>query len=156
MVTRLVEMYSLVEWDTQLRTMFCLGYDPYYFGTNVEGGAAKRARELLESLGVFYYRDMENGQGIMLRPTNGNRFEEFTGNEVIFNTPCPCYFFTANMAYPSMRPVDYIPPDNFTKAENFLKYKEKWGDTKQWTEWNKPKLITHITNKVVRTIKKEM
>lgn len=156
MKTRYIEMYSLVPWDNQLRKQFCLGYDPYYFKEgSAEGVAASNARELLQSLGVFYYRDIENSKGLLLQPSQGDGCEKFVGKDVILDPPLSCYFFTANVLYPAIRPIDYTAPENITRAENYLNYKEKWGDTKQWLEWNTPKTIIHVTSKFVKSIKKE-
>jgi len=154
MSTRHIEMYSLNSWDNGLRKQFCLGYDPYFFNeTSVEGIAAHKARELLQSLGVFYYRDSENSKGLLLSPNNGSNFHLFTGDDKIFEPPIRCYFFTAHVLYPAIRPIDFICPSNITKAKGFLKYKEKWGDTKQWLEWNSSKNVLHMTSKFIKTVK---
>ncbi len=146
MQTRFVEMYSLIPWDSKLRRMFSLGYDPYFYEQRtVEGVAADRARELLSSIGCFYYRDSENGQSsVMLKPTCGTRYEEITGKHVIFENPLTCYFFSAHVAYPGIIPLDHVPPRRIAEATKYEEFRAKWGDTKQWLHWNEQREIIEI------------
>ena len=155
MQTRYVEMYSLCRWEKPLRKQFCLGYDPYFFAQSREGAAALRARELLASLGVFYYRDTENSKGILLQPTVGKAFERITGKECVFDPPLECYFSTVNVLYPAIVPIDYPVPTNIANSEKYLEYKEKWGDTKQWLRWCVPTTISQISSKMVRQVPKK-
>lgn len=151
MRTRYVEMYSLVEWHAELRRSFCLGYDPYYYNDRVpEGMAASKARSLLCSLGVFFYRDIENGQGLILKPEIGSHNYSFEGSNIVFEAPLSCYFFNVEVAYPAIVPVDYQPPPNIVKAQPYLKLKEKWGDTKKWLSWNEPKQILQVTSNFIK------
>lgn len=151
METRYIEMYSLCNWEPVLRKRFCLGYDPYYFDTgSTLGIAAEKARELLRSLGVFYYRDIENSRGILLQPTEGAELHKITGKEAVFDPPLECRFFNVKVLYPSMVPVDYAPPTKITLAEKYQEYKTKWGDTKLWLAWAQPIKITQVTAKFVR------
>jgi hypothetical protein len=113
--------------------------------------AAKRARELLQQLGVFFYRDIENSNGIILAPITGSRCEIFKpGMPVIFDPPLECYFFNVKVLYPSILPVDYVPPSKITSNAKYVEYKEKWGDTKQWLRWNDPKKLIQLDPKFVK------
>lgn len=142
---RYIEMYSLVAWDNSIRTRFCLGYDPFYYNERTaEGIAAANARKLLIDLGVFYYRDIQNSVGILMQPTVGDGIDKFSDLTTVlrFEPPLTCYFFNVLVAYPSIHPVDYVLPDNVARTGTYFKYKEKWGDFKQWLSWNEPKKIT--------------
>lgn len=152
MQTRFVEMYSLVQWDDSLRRMFQLGYDPYYYEpTSIQGVAASKARELLSDIGCFYYRDSENGQSsVVLIPKCGLRQEEITGKQQYFNPPLVCYFYSAQVVYPSITPVDHQPPKRIAEAEKYEEYKARWGDTKQWLHWGEQKEILEIAPGHVR------
>ncbi len=154
---RYVEMYSLVAWDNSIRTKFCLGYDPFYFNErSTEGIAASNARNLLTQLGVFYYRDIENNVGMILEPSvpGGDKFKDKTST-LFFNPPLSCFFFNVKVAYPSIHVLDYPIPDNMVKMEPYFKFKEKWGDNKQWLSWNEPKRIVRAAPGFITHAKKQ-
>lgn len=153
MKTRYVEMYSLVEWPKELRTNFCLGYDPYHHAEGtVEGIAASKARELLQGLGVFFYRDIENGYGLRVSPIQGQRSELFQNQpeRMLFDPILSCYFFNVNVAYPSIRPLEYVPPKRRMPGDKLEIFRQKHGDIRQWLAWNKPVKLVYLDNRSVK------
>ena len=151
MQVRYVEMYGLCQWEGALRRRFCLGYDPYFYSPGTrEGIAADNARQLLQQLGVFYYRDDQNSKGILLTPTAGAEASRLSGMDMVFNPALTAYFFNVKVIYPAIAPVDYETPIKVTQAARFIEYKEKWGDTKHWLHWNDEVKVVRVTPGVVR------
>lgn len=127
------QMYSLREFPIELRETFELPGDPYSEDSENE----KAGKEYLRGLGVFFYRDEEHGEGIIIDPEDGNEtpIDERVG---FMAWKCSCDLDEDNLDV-----TDWPKPTR--------KHIKKHGDAKAWMEWNVVKTIMEFNETRVVT-----
>jgi hypothetical protein len=110
----MVQMYSVSEFDTNMRVNFQLPADPY---------RSDEAVEYLKNLGVFFYRDQEHAAGIIIQ--QGDEPVEDTGNFL-------AHYFDVDLG-PDGVPVSWDSPSSQIVSKN--------GDDKAWLFFNKQRVV---------------
>ena len=128
----LAHMYTIKEWDRSIRTTFEIPQDPY----DPDDTLADEAKEYLRSLGVFFYRDEENLNGIVL---------ETDDEESIFDKRG----FTAYKQLASLKNFT-IEPWFDTKSKDALDKIAKEGDDRAWLLFNEEKYVLEVRESSVR------
>ena len=119
----MAQMYSMSEFDEELRTSFQLPADPYQSDEGVN---------YLKDLGVFFYRDQEHGAGIIIQ--QGDEPVESTGNFL-------SYYFDVSIG-PDGTPNSWSQPSQDIIAKN--------GDDKSWLFFNKQRVVHSFDHFAIR------
>lgn len=113
------QMYAVQPFALDLRRAFQLPEDPYQEDESLR----KEALEYLQSLGVFFYRDEDHSEGVMIPPSDGD--------------PTPMWERSGFKAYKygclvqaeDLAVAGWENPDS--------RYVKKAGDDRAWIHWEK-------------------
>lgn len=144
-------MYSLTSWDQELRRKFYLPYDPYYFGQDKEkSDATEAAMQHLRNLGVFFYRDDDHSNGLLLRPTTPDA-PDYIEEDKPFSCedPLPVYMFNCEVHYPVITPTEWDLPEDRSMQFKYQQQIDKYGDARKWYRFNKECLLRQVQRGMV-------
>lgn len=119
------QVYSLRPLPDDLRLNFELPGDPYDASTEIAG----KALEFLKTLGVFFYRDEEHSEALIIEP------DDLTGS-IIEKVPIAAYKCGGVLSYEELVIVGWERP---TKV-----YVDKHGDDRAWLHWNEVKNVVEF------------
>ena len=119
----MAQMYSVREFDEDLRTKFQLPADPYQSDSGVE---------YLKELGVFFYRDQDHGAGIIIQ--QGDEPIQDTGNFL-------SHYFDVSLG-PDGSPNSWDRPSSEIVSKN--------GDDRAWLFFNKQRVVHSFDHFAIR------
>ena len=151
--TKSNQMYSLIEWDMELRTKFYLPYDPYYYGDDTEKlQSATSSKNYLRQLGVFFFRDDDHAIGLLQRPTTKNVPEMIQdGEQFHCEDPLPVFVFMCEVTYPVMEFIEWDKPKDAAEAQKYERVINRYGDAKKWLRFNHEMLLVKATTGMITT-----
>lgn len=137
------QMYHLKPLDKSIRTEFRLPFNPYFDDEDGE-----EAIEYLRGLGVFFYRDEENSEGILITPHphycdgTGVRVEvpvEDWGGFLAYKSACDLNFDLESQEEDEFEDIEVV-----TWERPKREYVKKWGDDRAWLNWNEQLQIVRV------------
>jgi len=121
----MAQMYSLKEFDSSLRTEMQLPANPYH---------SEEAVEYLKNLGVFFYRDQDHAEGIIIQPDEMSEDINKTGNFMSY------YFEVGFLGDGTPEPWDKASQEIISKN----------GDDRAWLAFNKQRVVHTFTETAIK------